>query len=297
MAFVALMGIICLSVTSAHAADATTLSPDEQAALRAIVDRVNAAAKAHTGDGMPTLSAVMREGDTSGAGMPSGPEADAIREQLAALTALMGVEGDPVQGAVNAVGGVEMPRDPSSADSFEIGNEGLLWVFWAADGPDMVLLPAQLATVAHSFPELPIRDNHVMRLSDWQDMLRTLSQIKDLLEMRDDAIPDAAEIAQKRELRDSLMKPYLAATTMAEARQTGGILILENAGPAVDWQITELPSFVFVSPRGVVHRRAGLHRDRTLASWIAGCLEWEVANDAALRERQRLLDRASTEDQ
>ena len=182
-------------------------------------------------------------------------------------------------------------RDPSPAMTFQAKPMGLLWAFWATDAPGTEMLPNQLSRTAKIYPDLAIYDQHIMRLSDWHAMLRTLSSLKDLLEGNDPLIPDEQEALQKRGLRDSVIGRYVAATEMAEARREGGYLLLEDVAPAIAWQVSEIPMFVFLSPRGIAHRVRGLHVDRDVATWIARCLEWETMNDPVLKEREAELSK------
>lgn len=182
-------------------------------------------------------------------------------------------------------------RDPSPAMTFQAKPMGLLWAFWATDGPGTEMLPNQLSRTAKIYPDLAIYDQHIMRLSDWHAMLRTLSSLKDLLEGNDPLIPDEQEALQKRGLRDSVIGRYVAATEMAEARREGGYLLLEDVAPAIAWQVSEIPMFVFLSPRGIAHRVRGLHVDRDVATWIARCLEWETMNDPVLKAREAELSK------
>lgn len=176
-------------------------------------------------------------------------------------------------------------RDPTPEMTFDAGKQGLLWVFWSCDAPGIAMLPAQLAEVQRTWPDLMVRDSHVMRLSDWNRFARKLWDLKSQLEQADPGVDVTTLIPARRALRDAAMPPLAALTTMAVSRRQGGYLLIEDVSAACAYDVHRLPTLVFLSPNGLVHRTTGLHPTRSIAAWINHTLTWEAANLRLLQAR------------
>lgn len=221
-------------------------------------------------------------------------QAEALRLQLEQMTAAT-LGRDAIDEVRAQVAGLARSSDPHPSQIYQEAPMGLLWIFWATDAPGTELLPGQLARVGKAFPELVIHDQHLMRLSDWQRMLKTLANLQDVLASNDPLVDDESEGRAKQQVRDAVAPRYLAATAMAETRRNGGYLIIEDLRPAYAWSVSELPSAVYVSPRGIVHRLRGLNPERDLAAWIVRCVQWEQENDGTLRVREAQVGRKDSE--
>jgi len=278
--------LLPLVVMGGLAAAEPPIEPIDQGTdWKAIIKQVEAEVEVlkQTEDLAPALEAVGRQ--AAGISLPpAGIGADSIRAELAGMQAeTLGT--DVIQDVITTklVPGGNL--DPTAGMTYDVGEQGLLWAFWAIDAPGMEDLPNQLAQAQSSAPGLRIHDLHVMRLTDWQDLLHTLGKLKDRLEHDDPLIDNETEIRRKRDLTALTMPRYYAATQMAQTRRYGGMLLVEDMTAALAWSVRSLPSFVYVSPRGVVHRLRGVSQDRPLAAWMQHCQAWESEHDQIIRDR------------
>jgi hypothetical protein len=175
--------------------------------------------------------------------------------------------------------------DPTAAMTFASGPEGLLWVFWAFDAPGIEVLPAQIHGAQKMLPQLVIRDNHVMPLSKWQDLLKRLSDLKDDLERITPGESLELAIARKKAQRDAVMPPLMAGTLMSRTRRRGGYLLIEDQSAGIAFHVKHLPMFVYLSPSGIVHRVKGINPNRSVAEWIVQTQTWERENQDVLKKR------------
>lgn len=276
--------IICCCAVLVLSAEET---PDQGTDWQALVQQVHREAEQLRKTDDPS-KAVEEAGRAAAAPTLPGASAtaDSIRAELASMqSALLGrdVIQDVVQAKLVPGGGM----DPTAGMTYDIGPGGLLWAFWATDAPGIEPLPNQLAQAQVAYPEMRIHDLHIMRLTDWHAMVKTLSQIKDEMERDDPFLDNATEIQRKREIAALRLPRYMAATEMAQTRRQGGHLLIEDMTAALAWSIANIPSFVYVSPRGVVHRIKGVNPDRPLAAWIAQCLAWEEQSRQIIADRLR----------
>jgi hypothetical protein len=213
-----------------------------------------------------------------------GRDAEKIREELRQISVSMfghDVISETITGSLGANGRL----DPTAAMTFQSGPQGLLWVFWAWDAPGIEYLPRQLVEAQKIWPQLIVRDALVMRMSDWRRLIKGLWDLKTQLEGQVPGEDPNLAISRKRALRDSAMPPLSAATSMANTRRDGGYLLIEDQTPAISWDVHSVPTLVFLSPGGVVHRSTGLTPKQSIAEWMSRALMWERQNQAVLRAR------------
>jgi hypothetical protein len=175
--------------------------------------------------------------------------------------------------------------DPNAQMTYAAGSHGLLWIFWAMDVPGIEPLPGQILEAQEALPELYIRDSHVMPLSKWQAFIKKLSDLKDELERVTPGESHELALERKKALRDSAMPLLHAGTVMARTRRKGGYLIMENQQPGIAYHVADIPSFVYLSPLGIVHRVKGVNKDRSILQWIKQTQLWEQENIEVLRKR------------
>ena len=254
---------------------------------RRIIERVDREMQALTASGAERSDLASARLAASGVN-GNDPAADVarIRTELDAVAGdMLGRDAiqDLIQTRLVPGGGL----DPTAGMTYDSGPEGLLWAFWATDAPGIAPLAQQLAAAQAARPQLRIHDLHVMRLTDWRDLLQLMARLRDELERDDPLIDNEREALTKRTAVGLHFPGYLAAAQMAQTRRDGGHLLIEDMTAALAWSVRHIPSFVYVSPRGVVHRIKGIHPDRPLTAWLAQCQAWEQQHADLLNDRMR----------
>lgn len=210
---------------------------------------------------------------------------DAIRARLgAALRASIGAEAaDEIEAQVFFPSD---RQDPEGRMTFATGDAGILWAFWAKDAPNVNRLANVLARLERARPEVRVADVHIMPWSVWKQELAGLAEVRDFLAFRDPMTPDEEEVASKQAIFDAVYADWSGFTDMAQTRRHGGVLLFEDASPAVLLGIQRLPSFAFISPQyGNIHTLRGIPEDLDLDRWIQRCLDWEQENRDVIEMR------------
>ena len=176
--------------------------------------------------------------------------------------------------------------DPKDIDTLATGSEGILWAFWSRDAPGVGTLANLLNTVEREVPGLRVADVHIMPWSVWKQELAGLDEVRKMLEHRDPLVNDEAEVREKKALFDALYSEWQGFTDMAHSRRRGGILMFEDATPAVILGIEQLPSFAYVDPtHGNIHVLRGIRPGMQLSAWVQHCRQWERDNAEVIRMR------------
>lgn len=282
-----LLLLLLLISHAAVAGEASATTDDDLARAAAQVNAELEAVQAAGGQLDQAATAIQAASSPRAADSLTAGAADiaAMRDSL--LKVEGGLGGDVLQQALGASLAHAGAVDPNPEQTYATGPDGSLWIFWAMDqrGAHTELLPKQLSAVQAQWPHLVVHDSHIMKLSDWYRLFHKMGELKDQLEVTDSAQPRDEALARKLAVRDAELPELLAASTMASARRPGGYLLVEDMSAAIAYHVTKLPTFVFTSPRGLVHRISGMTPERGIDSWISQALAWEDANLDALRAR------------